>query len=77
MLKTTKLKYWQSLMLISLICLSSCTTKNYEYCPTYPVAGKKVAEEIKDIEGDNFWEWMGRINKLRLQLDLCQKKELL
>ena len=63
-------------MLINLICLASCSTINYEYCPLYPIAGAKVAEEIKDIKGKYFWEWVGRINKLRLQLDLCKKKEL-
>jgi Zn-finger protein len=63
-------------MLISLICLSSCTITNYDFCPQYPVAGAKVAEEIKDIEGKHFWDWLGRINKLRQQLELCQKKEL-
>ena len=57
-----------------MICLNSCTTIDYDYCPSYPVAGKKVADEIKYINGKNFWEWMGRINKLRQQLELCNKK---
>lgn len=63
-------------MLVSLIYLTSCTSTNYSYCPIYPVAGGKVAEEIKNIEGKYFWEWLGRINKLRQQLELCKKKEL-
>ena len=63
-------------MLISLIYLTSCSITNYEYCPTYPIAGHKVAEEIKDVDGKYFWEWVGRINKLRQQLELCKKKEL-
>ena len=35
-----------------------------------------TAEEIKDVDGKYFWEWVGRINKLRQQLELCKKKEL-
>ena len=63
-------------MLIVMICLSSCTITAYEYCPTYPVAGYKVADEIRNIEGKYFWDWVGRIDKLRQQLELCKKKEL-
>ena len=63
-------------MLIVMIYLNSCTITSYEYCPLYPIAGEKVADEIKDIEGKYFWEWVGRIDKLRQQLDLCKKKEL-
>ena len=62
-------------MLINLICLSSCTTINSDYCPIYPIAGRMVAEEINNIEGKHFWEWIGRIDKLRRQLELCKKKE--
>jgi hypothetical protein len=46
------------------------------YCPVYPVAGKPVYEELKNIpyQGyEDFWEWMGRINKLKGELDICQK----
>ena len=63
-------------MLIAMSCLNSCTITAYEYCPTYPIAGSRVAQEIKDIEGENFWCWMGQIDKLRQQLELCKKKEL-
>ena len=76
MLKIKRLKYCLAQMLIAMSCLNSCTTIDYEYCPTYPIAGAKVAQEIKDVEGKYFWEWVGRIDKLRQQLDLCQKKEL-
>lgn len=41
----------------------------------YPVAGKKVAQELEKAELDeaeNFWEWMGRVNKLREELELCK-----
>ena len=74
MLKLKRLKYYQSLMLASLFFLSSCSTTNYDYCPAYPVAGEKVANEIKDLEGEYFWDWVGRINKLRQQLELCKKR---
>ena len=63
-------------MLIVTSCLSSCTTITYEYCPTYPIAGSKVAEEIKDIYGEYFWRWLGQIDKLRQELELCKKREL-
>lgn len=51
------------------------TTANYNNCPTYPVGGEKVAEELEKVpyEGyEDFWEWIGRINKLREELNLCQ-----
>ncbi len=63
-------------MLIVMTCLSSCTITAYEYCPKYPIAGSKVADEIKNLDGKYFWEWLGQIDKLRQQLELCQKKEL-
>ena len=58
-------------MLLSLSCLSSCTMENYNYCPMYPIAGEKVADEIEHLNAPNFWEWMGRINKLRQQIEIC------
>jgi hypothetical protein len=48
---------------------------NYSNCPTYPVGGKAVYEELVSIpyEGyENFWEWIGRIDKLRQELELCK-----
>ena len=61
-------------MLIGIICLNSCTKVNYNNCPEYPVAGVNVANELKRLD-DNFsntWEWLGRINKLRQELELCK-----
>lgn len=56
--------------------LCSCSTMaNYSNCPTYPVGGKAVYEELVSIpyEGyENFWEWIGRIDKLRQELELCK-----
>lgn len=69
-------RYTHSLILAGILCLSSCTTANYSYnCPVYPVAGKPVYEELKNIpyQGyEDFWEWMGRINKLRGELEICR-----
>ena len=59
------------LMLASLIFLSSCAQANYNMCPTYPIAGPKVADAIQYIDSPSFWEWLARINKLRLQLEIC------
>lgn len=63
-------------MLIVMILLTSCRWVNYDNCPVYPVAGKKVAEELKKAsynEYPNTWEWLGRINKLRQELELCKE----
>ena len=68
-----KTKFYLVLTLLSLSCLSSCATANYNTCPTYPIAGPKVADEISSLEGDAFWEWLARINKLRQQLELCNQ----
>lgn len=54
-------------------CLSSCTTANYNNCPTWPIAGEKVANELETAgELPNTWEWIGRVNKLREELELCR-----
>ena len=60
-------------MLLALSCLSSCATTNYDNCPIYPVAGEKVAKELESA-GDlpNTWEWIGRVNKVREELELCK-----
>lgn len=74
MLKKKKPKYGRSLMLVAMSCLNSCTTANYSNCPVYPVAGEKVAQELENAsynEFPNTWEWLGRINKLRQELDMC------
>lgn len=63
-------------MLIVMIYLSSCKQVNYDNCPVYPIAGQKVAQELKKAdytEYPNTWEWLGRINKLRQELELCKK----
>ncbi len=62
-------------MLIVLLCLNSCKTINYEHCPVYPTAGPQVAAELNNAKYDDYkhtWEWIGRINKLRQELELCR-----
>ena len=60
-------------MLLVLLLLNSCKTTNFSYCPTFPIGGKEVAKELESA-GDlpNTWEWIGRINKLREELELCK-----
>lgn len=63
-------------MLVVLICLSSCAQVDYsQSCPVYPVAGAKVAAELEKAsysEFPNTWEWIGRIDKLRQELEVCR-----
>lgn len=63
-----------------MICLSSCAAVNYSpSCPAYPVAGKVVAAELEKFQFEQapaFWEWMGRIDKLRQELEICHKNYL-
>lgn len=77
MSENKKVRFGLVLMLIAASCLISCTTANYEgLCPVYPVAGPKVAAELEKTEAAEFpyfWEWLARINKLRLELELCRK----
>lgn len=68
-------KFTLSLMLAALSFLSSCTTVNSDYCPVWPTAGPAVAAELERVnysEFPNSWEWIGRLNKLRQELELCR-----
>ena len=62
--------------MLFLATLLSCSTKvSYDYCPTYPVGGPAVGAELSKLsctEFPNTWEWIGRINKLRQELELCK-----
>lgn len=74
MWKRKRLKYILALMLAALSFCVSCTQVNYENCPVYPVAGAKVAVELEKLnysEFPNMWEWVGRIDKLRQELEVC------
>lgn len=62
-------------MLIVMSLLTSCKQVNYDNCPQYPIAGYQVAQELKNIDYTKLkdtWEWIGRINKLRQELELCK-----
>ncbi|MDR2902186.1 MAG: hypothetical protein LBU87_03670 [Lactobacillales bacterium] len=62
-------------MLIAINCLAACTPANYNICPHYPVAGPGVAAELEKASFEAFpktWEWIGRIDKLRQELDMCR-----
>lgn len=58
-----------------MFCLSSCATENYSpVCPRYPVAGPQTAAELEKIDFESaphFWEWLGRVDKLRQELEIC------
>ncbi len=63
--------------MLLLMSLLGCSCKtNYNHCPLYPVGGKKVGQELSRLnsfEYPNTFEWLARINKLRQELELCQK----
>ena len=43
-------------------------------CPVYPIGGRVVGQELANLdysEYPNTWEWIGRINKLRQELEIC------
>ena len=77
MWKRRRLRFTLALMPAAMICLSSCVPAGYSPgCPVYPVAGEKVAAELEKIsyeQAPNFWEWLGRIDKLRQELEVCGK----
>jgi hypothetical protein len=60
------------------ISLSGCGSTVFEVdsCPACPEVGPVVAEEVERGMNPNdqfpaFWEWMGRVDKLRDQLLEC------
>lgn len=69
------------LMPAVLLCLSSCVAEPSEpvcSCPVYPVAGPEVARELEQADYASYphtWEWIGRINKLRQELELCSRSK--
>ena len=61
-------------MLIVMSCLNSCvqTTCEEAVLPQFPYAGPKVADELQNLSAEeypNLWEWVGRLNKLKLELE--------
>ncbi len=70
-------RFTLSLMLAVMLCLSSCTTTSFNYCPAFPVGGKAVALELEKAgELPNTWEWIGRLDKLRQELEACDESLL-
>lgn len=63
-------------MLLGMSCLNSCANQNYEIdYPVFPIAGPNVAKELEKIDPQELnytWEWIGRLNKLRLELDVLK-----
>lgn len=59
-----------------LIVLFGCSTPaNYNNCPAYPIGGPKVGAEMATLDYSKYsstWEWIGRIDKLRQELELCK-----
>ncbi len=64
------------LTLVATIYLSSCAAANYRgSCPIYPIAGPNVAAELEKTSYEQapaLWEWLGRIDKLRQELEICK-----
>lgn len=61
-------------MLIVMNYLSSCAQESCKasIMPEFPKAGIKVADELQKLSAENYpnlWEWIGRLNKLRQELD--------
>lgn len=56
--------------------LSSCSLMaNYKPCPVFPIGGAEVGKELESIPYtgyEHFWEWIGRIEKLKEELDICK-----
>ena len=68
------LKFKLSLMLNVMSLLSSCAITNCDenFYPLFPYAGPKVADELQNLsfaEYPNLWDWIGRLNKLKQELE--------
>ena len=62
-----------ALMLLAVSCCHSSTATLCN-CPVYPVGGTNVGKELSSLmyyEYPHLWEWLGRINKLRQELEIC------
>lgn len=64
-------------MLTVMLCLSSCTLTSFNNCSVFPIGGEAVAKELEQA-GDlpNTWEWIGRLDKLRQELEACDESIL-
>lgn len=73
MLISKKQKFIVSLLLVLTLFLNSCARDcSSTVSPVWPVAGEKVANELEPIAGSipNTIEWLGRLDKLRQELQL-------
>lgn len=73
-------KYRLLLMLLVMSCLSCCAQVNCEQSalPVFPKGGTKVADELQNLSAEDYphlWEWLARLNKLRLELEANKKDE--
>ncbi|MEE6207856.1 MAG: hypothetical protein VZR95_07380 [Alphaproteobacteria bacterium] len=67
-------KFRLGLMLGVMSCLSSCAPAvcECEINPVFPYAGAPVANELQNLSATEYpylWEWIGRLNKLRMELE--------
>lgn len=75
MSKGKKRLFVLSLMLAAISSCSSSAPVYYSSCPLYPVGGAKVGAELEKISFEQapaLWEWLGRIDKLRQELEVCR-----
>lgn len=75
MLKLRNLLFIASLTLAATACSTKCAQVNYNFCPAYPIAGAEVAAELEKASTEEYpatWEWIGRVDKLRQELEICK-----
>ncbi len=74
----SKGKKQQLRLVLMPVVMSLCGCSNpvyYSSCPLYPVGGAKVGIEIERLSFEEYpatWEWLGRIDKLRQELQVCK-----
>lgn len=62
-------------MLLVTSCLNCCAKVNCEQyeLPVFPKGGAPVADELQNLSAEEYphlWEWLARLNKLRLELEI-------
>lgn len=73
-------KFKLCLMLIAMSCLNCCArvSCDTQFMPIFPKGGKAVAEELQTLGSEDYphlWEWLARLNKLRLELETNKNLE--
>ncbi len=74
MCRKNERKYKLSLMLLVTSCLCCCAKVSCEQPlkPVFPHGGAPVADELQNLSAEEYphlWEWLARLNKLRLELE--------